>query len=66
MSSLLFSINVQITEHFSVSVTHNTVLVMVLLLLLSKYIRTKYIECDNISCTRKGHSAGPQCADPKY
>lgn len=39
---------------------------MVLLLLLSKDIRAKYIERDNISCKRKGHAAVPQFADPKY
>lgn len=39
---------------------------MVLLLLLSKDIRVKYIEHNNISHTRKGHAAVPQFADPKY
>lgn len=39
---------------------------MVLLLLLSKDIRAKYIECDNVSRTRKGHAAVPRFADPKY
>lgn len=65
-SSPLFSINDLITEHFSVSVTHSTVLVMVFLLLLSKHIRVKYIERENISHTRKGHAAVPRFADPKY
>lgn len=66
ISSPLFSINDLITEHFSVSMTHNTELVMVLLLLLSNDIRVKYIVHDNISHTRKGHAAVPQFADPKY
>lgn len=46
--------------------THNAELVRVLLLLLSKDIRVKYTEHDNISRTRKGHAAVPQFADPKY
>lgn len=66
ISSLLFSTNDLITKHFSVSLTHNTVLVMILLLPLSKDIRAKYIEHDNVSCTRKGHAAVPQFADAKY
>ena len=67
ITSPLFSISDLITKHFSVSMTPNNIeLVMVLLLLLSKDIRVKYIECDNISHTRKGHVAVPRFADPKY
>lgn len=40
--------------------------VMVLLLLLSKDIRVKYVQQDNVSYRRKGHAVGPQFADPRY
>lgn len=39
---------------------------MVLLLLLSKDIRVKYIEHDNIKYTRKGHAVVTQFSGPKY
>lgn len=46
--------------------THNTQSVMALLLLLSKDIRVKYVQQDNVSCRRKGHAVVPQFADPRY